>query len=419
MKSYLALLLLSVHALAQDPATLFRRHYPSASIGPIGDQAFCAEDDRGTQWGYRAQVAQRIASVTKLFTTLVALDAYPAEQRWGTRFTLAGTRLHISGSGDPWFEEEKVLGLIEALQRLGVMRLDEVTFDEYFHFIERQPLSHYTVTIAEIRQSLARFFTPGGSVPPASLALARTAMQESSVSLPLPTRGIPTMSVRHSSTNPLATVPDAIVFRHESRPLKDILKAMNVYSKNKVAQHLWANLSHRIDTAAVFTRHGIPANEVVLRNGSGLAVLNGNGRFDNTATCRAVLKMLAALELLVRERGLTMEEVVGVGTDLGSYEKRFLNDATVKAAVVAKTGTLRNTSSLAGWIEGSVPFRFAILNHPSAASGTKNARNFQDRLISLWMRGAGPAQARPYSRLSIYALEGDFLHQEHAIANWQ
>ncbi len=423
MKTLLALLFVCAHALAQDPAALFRRHFPAGSIGALSDQAFCAEDDRGSTWSYRPQAIQRIASVSKLFTTLAALDAWPADQRWGTRFTLAGTRLHISGSGDPWFEEEKVLGLIDALQKLGVTRLDEVTYDQWFLFTDAQPMSHATLTIAEVGAALSRYFTPSGGFGPGprgALALARSTMAEHGVTHPLPVRGIPTVRVRHSATNPLANVPGAQILRHESRPLKDILKAMNVYSKNKVAQNVWAGATRNRAHAEVFTRHGIPATEVVMRNGSGLAIMAGTaGRLENTATCRAVLRMLAALELIVRERGLTLEEVVGVGTDPGSYKERFLNDGAVKAAVIAKTGTLRNTSSLAGWIEGAAPFRFAILNQPTVAGGAANARVFQDRLLSLWMREAGPALARAYTPLSVYPLEGDFLNQQHTVTNRQ
>jgi D-alanyl-D-alanine carboxypeptidase/D-alanyl-D-alanine-endopeptidase (penicillin-binding protein 4) len=402
---------------AQMASDVFVRNHPAA-VGGISDQAFCSQGPDGEVSAHRPRAHQRIASVTKLLSTLVALDALSPEQRWTTRFTLAGTRLHIAGSGDPWFEEEKVFALIDALQKMGVTRLDEVTFDQFVLFDDEGQQSHQPITIAGVQAAFRRYFTATGAFGEQTRTfrtMAANFMREQGADFPLPTRGIPTGTVRYSASNPLISAGGARTFTHTSRPLKDILKAMNIYSKNKVAQNVWVTASLVRPNLETLRKYGVTADEVRLHNGSGLPVLTSNGRLDNTATCLAVLKVLAGLEEVARWRGIELEEVVGVGTDVGSYKDRFLNDLTVKESVIAKTGSLRNTSSLAGWIEGDVPYRFAILHHTSNATA---ARTAQDRFLSLWMRGEnGPARARPYRPLPMYALERDFLDEQHPVAN--
>lgn len=394
---------------AQSSSDIFARNHPAA-VGALSQQAFCSQTPDGTISAHRGQALQRIASVTKLFSTLVALDAFSAEQKWTTRFTLAGTRLHISGSGDPWFEEEKVFALIDSLQKMGVTRLDEVTFDQFVHFNDLGQGSYTPLTITEIQAAFRRYFTSSGAFGEQARSyrsMAQNFMNEQGASFPLPTRGIPTVSVRHSSTNPLLNTPGARVFSHTSRPLKDILKAMNIYSKNKVAQNVWVTASLVKPNLETLRKYGIAANEINIYNGSGLAVVSGANRRDNTSTCLAILKVLTGLEEVARIRGIDLEEVIGVGTDVGSYKDRFLNDLGVKQSVMAKTGTLRNTSSLAGWIEGDITYRFAILHHTENASG---ARAAQDQFLSLWMRSDnGPALPRVYRHIPMYALDRDFL----------
>src|SRR5690606_29618815 len=156
----------------------------------------------------------------------------------------------------------------------------------------------------------------------------------------------------------------------------------------------------------VYATYGIAAKDFAFYSGSGLPVISGQNRSDNLATCHAVMKMLNGLEKKIAALNLSIEELVGVGTDLGSYKDRFLNDLTLKEAVAAKTGTLKHSSALAGWIAGEpASVRFVILNH---TTNTVPSRNWQDRFLSLWMKNI--TASRGYVRESIYPLDGAFFN---------
>jgi D-alanyl-D-alanine carboxypeptidase/D-alanyl-D-alanine-endopeptidase (penicillin-binding protein 4) len=407
MKWFLLSFIFSLNVWAQDPVALFRSHFPAQQLGPLNQQAFCWESANGAG-NYRGTSPQRLASVTKLFTTALALESFGPEKTWTTTVYRLGTKVHIAGGMDPWFEEEKIFSLIQALKDLGVTQISELTFDGAFVFTDTSQSQHTPATFTLTQAALARYFSASGNF--AAYATGRRAaaaafQNEEGVSAPLPTKGIATAKITPAHSNPLANLPGVTVHRHTSKPLVTILKAMNIMSKNMVAHMLWENSRRMKNPADVFSKMGIAPSEYNFISGSGLPLINGQNRTDNVATCAAVLKLLTALESQLNKLGLEINQVVGVGTDFGSYRDRFLNDLALKEAVAAKTGTLRHSSALAGWIEAEVPVRFAILNHTTA---TTNARSWQDRFLSRWMNG----QSRPrgYIRESVYPVDTNFFN---------
>lgn len=409
------LLLLTTFALAQDAAELFQQTFPT-SLGPLDQQAFCAENERDEHVAHRPHELQRIASVTKLFTTLLALESMALDQRWITTFTLADERLHIAGGDDPWFEEEKALALIDALKTLGVRRLKEITFDQALRFEDSNLQSYQVLTPTTVAQALRRYFTPSGKFTAqanANRAAAADIMREQGADFALPTSGIATARVRFSLTNPLVGTAGARTFTHTSRTLRDVLKGMNVYSKNKVAQNLWELALQRVALTDVLDKHQIPRDEVSLRNGSGLPFTSPQ-RFDNAASCAALLKLLRALEEKAQDLGVDRTSIIGLGVDLGTLQERFLDDLPLKQGIMAKTGTIRDASTLAGWISSDHDYRFAVLNQTASIT---NARSFQDRFMSLWMKQSGGTRPLVYSPISLYPLEGAFLDEHHPVAD--
>lgn len=401
MRLLFILLIFSATAWAQDSVELLRRHYPAATLGPLNQQAFCWQDSTGASGAYRGEATQRLASVTKLFTTLLALEAYGPEKTWTTTVYRLGTRVHIAGGMDPWFEEEKIFALIQALKDQGVTRITELTFDGAFVFTDTAQSQHTPATFPLVQAALGRYFTASGALT--AVANQRRAavlafQKEEGIDFTLPTSGIATTKIAPGHTNPLLNAPGVTVQRHTSRTLVTILKAMNIMSKNMVANMLWEQARRVKDPATTI------AGSYKFHNGSGLPVISGETRLDNTATCQTILTMLKTLETKIQALGLEINDVVGVGTDFGSYRDRFLNDLNLKESIAAKTGTLKHTSALAGWIESDKPVRFVILNHTTAST---QARAWQDRFLSAWQNGT--SRPRGYIRSSVYPLDGAFF----------
>src|SRR5690606_33070150 len=134
---------------------------------------------------------------------------------------------------------------------------------------------------------------------------------------------------------------NAEVFIHRSRPLRSILKAMNVMSKNHVSQNLFRELN-RIEPFATFmARQGFPTTAWRIRNGSGLPVM-GESRLDNQATCEAVIQVISKLGPSLARHSLKVSDILAVnGGDLGTMRERFEEQPETHHAVFSKTGSLK------------------------------------------------------------------------------
>ena len=123
-------------------------------------------------------------------------------------------------------------------------------------------------------------------------------------------------------------------------------------------------------------RHGFPAQEVVLEEGSGLSR-------KNLVSPRAVIQLL---ELMPRHAwGEAWMASLPVGGVDGSLKRRFLQPPT-RGNVQAKTGTLRYVNSLSGYLTNSVgePLVFSILiNNFVPPAGGRSSREEMDQLVEL------------------------------------
>jgi D-alanyl-D-alanine carboxypeptidase/D-alanyl-D-alanine-endopeptidase (penicillin-binding protein 4) len=187
-----------------------------------------------------------------------------------------------------------------------------------------------------------------------------------------------------------AAGPGVLVAEHRSRPLADIVRDINKRSDNPIARTIFLTLGALSPAGAGLptamraedevrgwlARNQVDTDGLVVDNGSGLS----RSERLKPAQLAAVLRLAA--------RGSWSPEFVSslpiAGVD-GTMRRRLAS--TAPASVRAKTGTLRDTSAIAGYVradDGELRIVAAIVNHPLATRQV--ARPILDELLEWAVR---------------------------------
>ncbi|WP_156119972.1 D-alanyl-D-alanine carboxypeptidase [Leptolyngbya sp. KIOST-1] len=345
---------------------------------------------------HQGSVLMPAASLTKLATTLAAVQTWPLDHSFDTLVGLRGT-LHsdgvlsgdliIQGSGDPLFVWEEGIVLVNRLQELGIRRVTgEVLVAGPFtmNFNERQARS-----LADLKQVMSASTWPRE---------ARTAYDNLTPGTPQPSLQIDG-GVRWVPATDLENVPIDWVVRHRSLPLVAILKAMNIYSNN-IMSEMVADLvggPRQVVTKATAAAD-LPAGELSLANGSGLGV-------ENQMSARVAVAMTVALQQQLAAQGFSVADVMPVaGEDVGT-----LIDRRLPLTAAVKTGSLAEVSSLAGMVPTASrgPVWFAIINK---GWDIPDLRIQQDLLLQAIQAHWGVADAPPEMRTKVRMQTGPFRY---------
>ncbi|NET61894.1 MAG: D-alanyl-D-alanine carboxypeptidase, partial [Symploca sp. SIO2E6] len=305
------------------------------------------------------------ASFTKIATTIAALDKWAPSYQFET--LVSGTApvkegillgdLVITGSGDPFFVWEEVIALGNSLQELGIKQVKGnlvIAGDFYMNF-KKNPATAGQL----LKQGL-----DNRSWPPA------VAQQYSELPPGTPKPEVEIAGVVKVVTTP--TPEASLLLRHRSLPLTDILREMNIYSNNVMAQMLADAVGGAEKVSQVAAKFAnVPTDEIQLINGSGLGIAN---RISPRAACA----MLLAMEYSLQPHQLTVSDLFPVaGRDKGGT----MEDRNIPQGTAVKTGTLNQVSALAGLMptrdRGEVCF--AIINNNSG--DILSLRKQQDLLL--------------------------------------
>lgn len=274
------------------------------------------------------------ASLTKMATTLAALETWPLEHRFETTIGYTGTLengvvngdLVIQWTGDPYFVWEEAIALANTLNQQGIQQVtgNLVILGEFAMNFE--PDSYRSgelfIQAMDINRWSDEVYYIHSTMPPDTPAPALAIAGE--------------IIVQPLATNPLE--PQWLV-RHQSLPLVPLLKAMNIYSNNEMAEQLARAVggANAVATKAA-EKTGVPIAEIRLINGSGLGV-------ENRLSPRAVVAILLDIQRQLRHHNLSVSDVMPVfGQDEGTLVYRELPHQSA-----LKTGTLNTVSSLAGY----------------------------------------------------------------------
>ncbi len=271
------------------------------------------------------------ASLTKVATSLAALQTFGADYRFETIVGTTGTiengvlngDLIVQGNGDPFFVWEEAIAVGNALNQLGVKQIsgDVIVSGQFYMNFE-----------GDLAKSGALFKQALNAKTWSSEAIDQ--YQTLPPGTPKPTIVV-TGSIKQLSNLPPTFKP---LLRHRSLPLAELLKKMNRYSNNTMAEIIASTVGGaKMVSFKAAQASGVPQSEILLINGSGLAE-------ENRISPRAVCSMFLAIERYLKPMNLTIGDVFTiVGQDTGVLDGRKL-----PPRMVTKSGTLDAVSALAG-----------------------------------------------------------------------
>jgi serine-type D-Ala-D-Ala carboxypeptidase/endopeptidase (penicillin-binding protein 4) len=330
------------------------------------------------------------ASLTKSATTLAAIKTWGINKRFDTSIGMTGSLdqatgtlngdLVVQGDGDPLFVWEDAQALAYSLNQIGIQRVtgNLLITGNFAMNYQRDPQQAGDL----LKQGLSG----------ATLAQSLTAEQMKDVNVikaqssKLGTLGKFQVAIGGSVTltasNPTAVQP---LIRHRSLPLQEILREMNIYSNNEIAQMLADGVGgHDKVMAIAATQAGFPLTEIQLINGSGLGV-------QNQIAPHGASQILRAIQREAQSQGLTLADFF---PSFGLDTKGSMLDRQMPLGTTVKTGTLNEVSALSGVL----PTRqrglvwFTIINRGSQIA---QLRQQQDKLLQTWQTTWGIPAGSP------------------------
>jgi serine-type D-Ala-D-Ala carboxypeptidase/endopeptidase (penicillin-binding protein 4) len=363
------------------------------------------------------------ASVTKVATTLWALETLGPDRRFETRFLARGTvdrstgTLHgdllVEGGGDPDFQVENALLVLAELDRLGIRRVTgDLVVDAAFWMgwedgtEGRQPDPQ--ARGAQMSQRLKSALQPRSWSKWTRAAWRQTALLAGSAAR----EPVLVIAGAARTIDPLPE-PTTLLVVHRSRPLVQTLRSFNTYSNNDI-ERIGDHMGGGADLAAWLTeRWQLEPGTLRFETTSGLGV--------NRISPRLIVHLLRDLSFTAERLGLPLDELLPTsGCDQGTVAAFFprLGTGPYVASVTGKTGTLITTDNgvsvfagIARTAEGEQIFAIAV---PNARGRLRAARRVEEDFVLRLVDRLGGPEARACAaplpgRLAMTEIENPFV----------
>jgi serine-type D-Ala-D-Ala carboxypeptidase/endopeptidase (penicillin-binding protein 4) len=326
---------------------------------------------------YQGTIPLSAASLSKAATSLAALQTLGPNYRFSSKVGMVGSikngiltgDLVIQGGQNPFFVWEDAIALANLLNQHGIKQItgNLIVVGPFFMNFEKNP-------------------TPSGNFLKQGLDASLWTAEAGAQFKALPADTPKPQTVINGTVIPQKTLPTNVqwIAQHQSFPLSDLLKKMNRYSNNPMAD-MMADVVGGPSVVAqkAIAATGVPATEIQLVNGSGLAI-------ENRMSPRAVCALFLAIDQLLRPQGMTIADIFTViGTDESVLDKRPLPKRSV-----LKSGTLDAVSALGGALptrQGGVVW-FALLNNEG---NVETFRALQEKLLNTLEQTLGSATVSP------------------------
>jgi D-alanyl-D-alanine carboxypeptidase/D-alanyl-D-alanine-endopeptidase (penicillin-binding protein 4) len=347
------------------------------------------------------------ASVIKLATSMATLAKLRPDFRFRTSFytdgaldastgTLHGS-LYVIGSSDPAFLYENALLVIDKLNRSGIRTIEGdlvVLGPFFFNFSASREVSarglRVTLDPKKWTPAVKKAYPQFLSMKAAEERAAAQAGERPRTVAELGTEP-PSLTVTgKTATNKFVdTSRLRLLAVHTSLPLVRLLKGLNDFSNNWMA-HVIGGMVGGPDAVQRFLK-----TDVGLRDEE-LNIVTASGLGSNYISPRATLQIMHKLISYLEKEGLTIQELLPVaGVDAGTLEKRF--DGMYRGSVVAKTGTLRGISALAGvaYTRRRGPLLFVIYNRGGSSYAFRSAQDETIKKLITFFGGPAPVSYSP------------------------
>ncbi len=347
-------------------------------------QAFCIGDDFKTVSEKNELSIIKPASVSKLYTTYYSLKKLGLNYRHKTKllFNDKENHLHIKGSKDPYFVDENIAFILNQLDEEGLTDLKLITFDENFLYNwERNP----NLIIKILKQRLNN----GVIKSIYETTYAKTFPKLSNLKIQLR---------KNDSTY-------SHYFEYETATLIQQYKYINMYSNNFYVDTVFESLGGAENFSTFINEEfDVDKKTIYFQTGSGLPY--------NYTTCNLTLRLLRKLDVFLQSQYHKLSDIMSVaGVDQGTLINRFTSSISSNS-VIAKTGTLSDTSSLAGKIHTqSGDYYFGIFNN---TLDRVSARLMQNTFIENVIQISGEKAEIPYRKI-IFRADQDNIWMKIAI----
>ncbi len=341
-------------------------------------QGLWIQTDRELLGNHQGTKPLSAASLTKVATSLAVLQTFGVDHRFTTRLGATGPiqqgvlqgDLVVQGGEDPLLVWEEAIALGNQLNQLGIRQVtgNLVIVGPFYMNFESDPTQ-------------AGNFLKEGLNASAWGSEAMTQYQTLPAGTPRPQVAIQG-TVQVTKTLPKTVQP---LLTHASLPVAELLKKMNQYSNNLMAD-MMANAAGgaAMVQQKVVQATGLPAAEIILVNGSGLGEAN-------RISPRMVCGMFRAIDRYLQAHQMTVGDLFTViGRDEG-----ILSERSLPPLAIIKSGSLDNVSALAGVLatqkHGTV--WFAIQN--GGPDNLEGFRTEQEALLKTWVGQWGSTNPLP------------------------
>ncbi|BBA80118.1 putative peptidase S13, D-Ala-D-Ala carboxypeptidase C [cyanobacterium endosymbiont of Rhopalodia gibberula] len=321
-----------------------------------------------SDWAYLGQNQSNIplsaASLTKIATSIAALETWKTDHHFETLIYRVGSfkdgvligDLVIQGNGDPLFVWEEAITLGNHLNKLGIRQVtgNLIIVDNFSMNFKSNPQT-------------------AGELLKVGLDKSRwPRIIEQKYQNFLPNTPRPQVAIM-GKVQVQSYLPEGsqLLILHQSLTLAELLKQMNLYSNNAMAESLAQSMGGAKIVAQKAARAAnVPLEEIQLINGSGLGL-------ENRISPQASVAMLIGIQEKLKGHPINVTDIFPMaGRDTtGTVKWRNLPDG-----VAVKTGTLAQVSALAGVISTKERGQvwFSIINH---GHNIDRFRAEQDRLL--------------------------------------
>ncbi|MCU0224063.1 MAG: D-alanyl-D-alanine carboxypeptidase [Acidobacteria bacterium] len=371
----------------------------------------------------QGDLAVNPASVTKVATTLWALETLGPDRRFETRFLARGTvdrstgTLHgdllVEGGGDPDFHLENAMLVLAELDRLGIRRVTGDLIVDHAFWMGWEGGSEGRQPDPQARAALMGQRLKSALQPRAWNKWTRSVWQQTAPAAGAGGRTpVFTIAGPARAADPLPE-PTTLLAVHRSRPLVQTLRAFNNHSNNDI-ERIGDHMGGGADLAAWLTeRWQLEPGTLRFETTSGLGV--------NRISSRLIVHLLRDLSFTAERLGLQLEQLLPTsGCDAGTVAAFFprLGTGPYIASVTGKTGTLITTDNgvsvfagIARTAEGEQIFAVVV---PNARGRLRAARRVEEDFVLRLVDRLGGPEARACAaplpgRLAMAEVENPFV----------